>query len=702
MIWVKNWYHSLIILLVLILGVALKMGLREESQDIAEELGVTKILPEDFLIADVTRMEIYFGKKDKEKIEVSQTAEGWKLESAYRAPGNEETIKKFLGTLKDLQGELRSSSADVLGDFQVNEQQALHIKLTRKDKKQTHLLVGKKDGYSACFLRRAGENDVYRVGKQLRSEVGIWGESDKAPENSVWLDKKIWKLKKEEISKITVQYPDKQFSVVRVEKKKPKKEKTEEKKKAEPAKPEKKEYEWRLASGGIGRKIKKKELESLIDTISSLDAVDVVDPKQKQKWGLSKPGFQLTVNLEDGSKKVLFGGLPTIDLDGYCYVQENSELVYKVGNYNFTKTLFKPGGKFFSLPGLNLPKNQAKQFELLTPEGKITLEHLSKQDGDKKDFSWNLISADSTLEVNKYAAADIVNKLSSLKPVDYTDETNPALFGLAKPAYRLVVDMKDGTQHTIKAGNPSACVDGRYVQWDKQKMIGVVAKYELETLFPAFDKLFKLEMVNLDIDEFTLAREKDSFSLKKTGAAWQIIVAGKTTQAKKDHVDKLCEHFKPLKAKSVSFRSDIVKGQKPVATVMVGAKGKRSTLSIYALQNGKYPVKLADKKDLYLLEQAMGDNILNKTAAYFQKEQKPQIPVKKAETEKKQDPQQKTETEKKQDPQQKTETEKKQDPQQKTETEKKQDPQQKTETEKKQDPQQKTETEKKQDPQQKN
>ena len=443
----------LLVILLILIGLALVKVQRErQTYDITQEMDIKKILPESFAPSEVQKIELYVGAKPQEKVVLSKKEESWILESAFNAPGDKEVIQKFLGQLEKLRGELRSSSKESLKMFDLEQEQALHIKLHGKEKDRLliHLLAGKKikDQYNSCFVREAESEQVYRVNEELRSEVGIWGDaSDKAPENTYWLEKNILKLNKDEITGISLQYPDKKLVFEKKEKKAEPKEGEKE--------PSNQEYEWQLTSGGFGKEFKKSELESLLGQVSALRASDVVDPSRKQEWGLEKPAFQLEITLADQKKKTLFAGRPNLTQDGYCSLSDNLELIYKVDSWSFGNEIFRPGSKFFTLPALKLSKSDIKEIELALPAGKVVLSRKETKEKEETKVSWSLVSPPCGLSVMKNIADDLANKLESIEFQDYTDETDENALGFSDSPYRLTVTLKDEGKRVLRCGKSS-------------------------------------------------------------------------------------------------------------------------------------------------------------------------------------------------------------------------------------------------------
>lgn len=621
----KKIIPLLAILLVLSLAVFFKAKNKPVNYNIEEEMGVESIMPKDFLFSDVNKIEIYAASKPEQKVVLAKDKEKnkWFLETAFHSPAKRKTVEEFLENLKQLQGEIRSSSSEVLTDFSLGEKQSLVLKVYRfeKDKEQiSTLFVGKKDGHNACFVRKESSNNVYRIGKDLRSEVGMWSdEPDKTPENNHWLDKTIWKLEKEKISKIALEYPDKKlvFEKILVKEEKPVVEPEKFLDKKDTPKEEKKEekkQEWVLSSGGPEKKFTQSELTNLIELVYSWEASDIVDPSDKEKYGLLKPSFKIEVTMEDESKKVFLAAQPDIEKEAYGYSEETPNLIYKIENWAFNNRLFRKGAKFFSLPSLKIERSQIKEIQLSYPQGNIALSRIAI--GDKDQVSWTLLSPTDKILVQSETANEIAGKIASLKLEDYTDETNLETLGLQNPYYKITVILKDDSIHIVKIGKNALSVNGYYAMIEEQKAIGAIEKSDMIKLFPDFDKLFKLEPVNMQIEEFTLTSKDKNFSLKKEEKEWQILVAQEKHKADAQKIEDMLKAFSPLKATRLAFDKVVLQAQKAEATLLLTQGDQKQAIQVYPKENNLYPIVVSDQKEVYYLDEKTGSSFLQDWSTY--------------------------------------------------------------------------------------
>ena len=641
----------LIVLAVVILLTVTKKNMSLHPTDMATEAGMQTLLPEAVLASELRKVELFVQAKPDDKVVLSRTKDGWQLDSAFAAPGDKAKIDGFCAMLKSLSGELRPAAPEILGDFNLNEQQALHVKLHYGEKELVYLLVGKQVGTgNASFVRQQQDTGkVYMVAKEIRREVGLWGnDTAKSPETNYWLDKKFLKLEKEKISGIALEYPDKKLTFVRDEKKPTEEPKTDTKpddKKPDEKKPDEKkpkEYEWRLAEGGLGKKVKPAAIESFFNALTNnFEGSDVVDPKDTKKWGLATPQFRMTLTLQDNAKYVLLAGVPESGKDAYCMLEGKPGLIYKVTNNNFTE-LFKKGKDWIDLPKLDIAKDQMKELEITRPEGSVVLSRtIEKPKDDKKDgqqeekTAWSVLVPATTLLVAKEKADDLLSKLTPLKAEDYTDETNPAALGLATTEYRLTVTMKDDSKHTVLIGKPSATIEGVYAMLDGDKNIYALTKYDYEAMFPEYVKLFVPELLNVQLHEFSLLKDNTPFTLRKSQEQWVVVQGEQTTPANPVSMERLAKLFAPLKATAIAFHQNNIASRKAIATVTVRGTRDQAILSIYEKHDGEklYPVVFVDAKECFWLEEETVKLLLLPADEYQlkpepSKEDKPEIPKK--------------------------------------------------------------------------
>lgn len=314
-----------LIILTIVLGLLICILLLKESAkspvNLEEQMALETFAPSGFLSSDAARIEIYKRESQDQKVVLARTDGSWRVRSRFNAPAKGDKIDNFLDKMKTLEGEFRSREAAVLEDYGISEDKALHIAVYRKNEKKPsyHILVGKRETYGRRFVRRQGQNTVYTVNVDLASEIGLWGDTDNAPESSQWMDKVVVDFDKEKITKIALTTPDNS----RVFEKRAKGPVGEEPETGE------KEYEWVLAEDNSDAVFQQSEVDGILRALDIYYSLDVADPSKKKEFGLESPGFRCEVTLENGEKTALIAARNKPDEDGYMMI-EGKDTVYTV------------------------------------------------------------------------------------------------------------------------------------------------------------------------------------------------------------------------------------------------------------------------------------------------------------------------------------------------------------------------------------
>ena len=345
--------HRKLIPLAVIAGLLITVALIQKAGKpkikLSEQYALEELIPKDFRSSDVIRMEMYLGQNEEEKVVLEKVDDRWLVASRFNAPGKKDKIDKFLDQLKKLEGEFRTESAEVLDDFSLVEDKALHIRVYRQgeDEASCHLLVGKKEAWNRSFVRRAGENSIYTVSVNLASEMGLYGEEINTPPPAKdWIEKKLMEIKKEDVTKLVLLTPEHSLTFERRER--PKDVDIQEEDPTEEMPVEEPQFEWVLAEGGGGFEFKSSGLEEILKNLETFEALDVEDPTRASEVGLDDPAFRFEVSLKGGQTMVLLAQMEAPVMDAYVLLEGKEDILYKVSNWKF-KSLFKLGKDLFDL-----------------------------------------------------------------------------------------------------------------------------------------------------------------------------------------------------------------------------------------------------------------------------------------------------------------------------------------------------------------
>lgn len=604
----KKQFIALAVMAGLLLIVILVQKLSARRPDLEREMGLVALAPEGFLASDAARIEVYRGSTKDEKVALSREKEGWLVRSRFDAPAKKDKVDEFLKKLKGLEGEYRSDEAEVVADYGLTDEAALHIAVYKTDQKEDekdpwyHILVGKKEKHGSSFVRASGKDTVYTVDVDLASELGLWGDEEKAPESSEWVDKTVIDLDKDKIERVALTTPDRSVSFERREKKK---EGEGAEDKGGEDKDRKKEYEWVVASGGPGTEFKQSGLDDILDKLDSYEASGVEDPEKKKEFGLDEPGYRCEVGIEVGRKKVLVAAREKPGSDGYMIV-EGGPIVYRVDSWKF-KQVFKDAGDLFELKGPGADKDKVKSVTLAYPE--VTVELVKEKEEDGDDKKWKMAKPDTGLKLKDWKPKDVARDLAGWKPDDYAAGGDAASYGLKDPKRRATFVMEDGKKHTIAFGAEAKGVEGWYALLDEGRQVWVSGKYDTESIFPKLKDFFELDVADVDRDDITkvtVERGEDAFALELKGdqddesdKKWVLTVAGKTVPHDRDKVEDYLDRFSPVEA------SDIALGAKAGSLV---AKAK-VTVRVEAKEGKGLTIRFGDEKEGDVAALVEGGNV---------------------------------------------------------------------------------------------
>ena len=137
---------------------------------------------------------------------MTKTEAGWTVPALWNAPADEKKMKAFMETLSGLKGEERANSTEVLSDFGIRDEEAIHLVLFDETGEKTHLLAGTKNaGRGNLFLRRKGSNKVYLVPAELASQIGISMDSTRAKlDANQWANRDLFSLAPDQVQKAEI------------------------------------------------------------------------------------------------------------------------------------------------------------------------------------------------------------------------------------------------------------------------------------------------------------------------------------------------------------------------------------------------------------------------------------------------------------------------------------------------------------------
>ncbi len=570
------------------------------------------ILPEDTRAADIQKLEIYRGEEKKDAIVLERSKDGWAVPSRFGAKGNEGNISNLLNDIKKLSGELRTKKASLHEDFGITAKKAVHISLyDRKGKLYQDLLLGKRgERGTEGFVRLASSNKVYLADKNLLSNLGIYGETDN-PDAKKWLELKMLDKKKEEMAKVALDMPGKQVVLEKKEKKKEEKpEETPEESETPPTpeekKGEKKEYEWVLASPPTEFQLKEPAVNSLVSSVSQLNAEDIADPAKMNEYGFDASMYTATITMDDGSIETLLVGKKT-DKDNKRYARlKDGSTIYILPQYTVTG-VFKKMRDLLEIKIWDLKREEVASISLQRPEYEIVMERRvraeskAKEKKEERDYEWVLVKPETRFKLEDYRTTSILSKLVKPSPDDLFLTGEPQTYGLDSPEFKAVMTMKDNSVHTLLFGKKVEDGEERYVKFEGKDHVYSFSKYDFEGLFPKLPKLVSVDVMRdlqkNDIVSLKYHTPNEDFAVnRKEGAPetdtrkWSVKTEKEESDARSSVIDDVLDAVTGIRGDDLI---DIVFGK---SDADCGLDAPSETLSISTRESPDKYVLLFGKK----------------------------------------------------------------------------------------------------------
>jgi hypothetical protein len=353
----------------------------------------------------------------------------------------------------------------------------------------------------------------------------------------------------------------------------------------------KQEYEWVLASGGAGLKLKEKSIDTLRQRFANLNATDIVDPAKKADWGLETPAYECTISIEGQPDIVIEGGRPNPTGDGYVRIAgTKEEIVYQVNKYTFEQ-IFPKGSDIFDMPSMAVDRKNIDSIQITQPEGQIVL--------SKADDKWNVSVPAADLKPQNNTVDGIVAALSLWKATDYAD-ADP---GLGDP--KKVAAFKVGGQtRTLKVYGDSKSFDGVYARLDDNPTILAMSRTDVNKIFPTPNDLYVRTLMELEEDKIAEIHAKTpsaSFSLAQQDQNWKLTVDGATSDGNAETCKKLAENIANLEASDILFGQAALKAPVDSTLRVKITDGVEYTYSFAAEKDGRHELKLSGKAQAFLV-----------------------------------------------------------------------------------------------------
>ena len=326
-----------LVILVAVLGVLviiyLVQSLTTSKKTVSESL--TTVYP-DFNQSSVSYIKafkqeypdsgLYFAKKDGQ----------WVITSYFNAPARQTEVDKLLDDVKKLQGEIRSTNEGLFSDYDISDDQALHLEFLGPDSSVlANILVGKgvPEASSSSFLRKAGSDTVYMADQNFLSRFAVWNaDPAKKLTEKRWAELKMADFDKAKVNQIALKDNKKEYAF----------EKQEEMVKGDDDTTQTTKTVWKQTKPSKNP-LDEKKIEDILTRISNLRGSDIVSTTVDKEHGLLSPKYSASVVDSDGQAfTYYFGAQADTSGNNYYAMIEGKPFVYKVAKYNFESIFVNP------------------------------------------------------------------------------------------------------------------------------------------------------------------------------------------------------------------------------------------------------------------------------------------------------------------------------------------------------------------------
>ncbi len=289
-----------VLLVILILFAGGYWYSKSQRRDLDQTGGYVDLVQGPLSTDSVYGLAVYRGSDPDKGFTLVRRGNDWIMNSHYDAKANVNRLRTLLTNLENLDGEPRSNDPSVLADYDLDDSNAVHLVLKDESGGEIlHLLLGKA-ATGGAFVRKNGSNQVLLASRNLLSDFGIWGEDNRDPVPTTWLDLDVYKPDRDSVTSISLKKGKSLISLKKVYQE-PAKGDTAKVKKPLP-------YEWEVTQPKHFTALKTRA-DGVLTTLSNMRARDVAPkPDTPAEYGLSDDAdwAEVTVN-DSATTRLLFG-----------------------------------------------------------------------------------------------------------------------------------------------------------------------------------------------------------------------------------------------------------------------------------------------------------------------------------------------------------------------------------------------------------
>ena len=523
--------------LVVLVVVALMVKRQPTPTRLVDEVGWERVAPDSLRVEEISGVDLYQGSQPDQVLSLRRQGDSWQVASYFNAPVRPARIDLLLEQIGTLEGELRADRAELVDEFDLGDEQALHMRVYTDDETEPalHLLAGR-GGRRSGFVRLLDESRVYNVDLNLHSMAGLWGENlGNAPAAETWLQLRMNEFRSEEVAAVELESPRGHFRFARVEP-----EAAEAAEGGAEAKPS-----WRAEVPDVDYKVNHQLLDRIAVALGTLRADDIADGSKIAEYGLENSVYRATLTVQSGDEAarqvaMRFGHeVPGPEMDGARYASlDEGETVYVVPGWSL-RQLFPKGKSLLNLPGLYLQKDDVQQIALFSDGNTVRLSRPAAEPGpaaegeaEASPAAWAMDEPSLGFAVKQDGVDALAEFLSRFVP-DGMAPANGAKTPAADSVPRVEITMQDASRHLIHLASQPAVPSGQVVYVSGQELPFVIEDTTRAELFPALGTLMDLPLLPIQPENvigltwqqadgsWTLARQAGAEPDAETPAPWQ-------------------------------------------------------------------------------------------------------------------------------------------------------------------------------------
>ena len=304
----RNLMILLVILIVLAGGYWLTKGNRRALDQTG---GYVDVVPGQLSTDSIYGLTVYRGSSPEQGFSLARQGDDWVMTTRYGAKANVNRLRTLLTNLENLEGNLRSTDPSVLSDYGLDDSTAVHLVLKSESGDEVlHLLLGKPSA-GGGFVRLAGSSDALLGNRNLLSEFGIWGEDNKNPVVSTWLNLEVFKPDREKVHGLVLRQGKNTIAMQKVFQEEAEGDTT--------AAKQPPSYEWEVTKPKHFTALKTRA-DGILTTVVNMRARDVASvPASLDDYGLGESADRVEVKMDDGTTAVMLFGKEGKDAEGQFY-----------------------------------------------------------------------------------------------------------------------------------------------------------------------------------------------------------------------------------------------------------------------------------------------------------------------------------------------------------------------------------------------